>query len=179
VVNSSRLIAGCAGGGTSDGPHLLVAQVATPRVHANGLGWEGETVKAVREVVVIDPVDLQAIRETAERVGVETAEVPPFRGIRPVKASVLVVGERAAVGQVRAEVERRRGGLVFDLRVGAVRPIHRSRALGHGELEVVAADGLVRVGECDPELVAALTRLASGRGEKTVACVRDLVDAVS
>ena len=100
-------------------------------------------MEAVREVVVIDPVDLQAIRETAERVGVQTAEVPPFRGIQPVMASVLVVGERGAVGQVRAEVERRRGGLVFDLRVGAVRPIHRSRALGHGELKVVAADGTV------------------------------------
>ncbi|MEV6409913.1 hypothetical protein [Kribbella sp. NPDC051718] len=136
-------------------------------------------MEAVREVVVIDPVDLQAIRETAERVGAQTAEVPPFRGIQPVMASVLVVGERGAVGQVRAEIERRRGGLVFDLRVGAVRPIHRSRALGHRELKVVAADGMVTVAECDTELVAALTRLASGRGEKTVASVRDLVDTLS
>ncbi|GAA0948402.1 hypothetical protein GCM10009554_46000 [Kribbella koreensis] len=136
-------------------------------------------MEAVREVVVIDPVDLQAIRETAERVGVQTAEVPPFRGIQPVMASVLVVGERGAVGQVRAEVERRRGGLVFDLRAGAVRPIHRSRALGHGELKVVAADGMVKVAQCDAELVAALTKLASGRGEKTVASVRDLVDTLS
>jgi hypothetical protein len=90
-----------------------------------------------------------------------------------------VTGERGAVGQVRAEVERRRGGLVFDLRVGAVRPIHRSRTLGHGELKVVVADGMVRVAECDAELVAALTSLASGRGDTTVACVRDLVDALS
>ncbi|MFI5713999.1 hypothetical protein [Kribbella sp. NPDC051620] len=136
-------------------------------------------MEAVREVLVIDPVDLQAIRETAERVGARTAEVPPFRGIRPVMASVLVTGERGAVRQVRAEVERRRGGLVFDLRVGAVRPIHRSRALAHGELKVVAADGTVRVAECDAELVAALTRLASGRGETTVANVRDLVGTLS
>ncbi|WP_328328558.1 hypothetical protein OHA70_03830 [Kribbella sp. NBC_00382] len=136
-------------------------------------------MEAVREVVVIDPVDLPAIRETAERVGVVTAEVPPFRGIRPVKASVLVVGEPGAVRQVRAEVDRRRGGLVFDLRLGAVRPIHRSRLLGHGELQVVAADGVVRVAECDAELIEALTRLASGRGEKTVACVRDLVNRLN
>lgn len=136
-------------------------------------------MEAVREVVVIDPVDLQAIRETAELVGVETAEVPPFRGIQPVMAAVLVVGEPGAVRQVRAEVDRRRGGLVFDLRVGAVRPIHRSRALGHGELHVVAADGTVRLAECDAELIAALTRLASGRGEKTVACVRDLVNRMN
>jgi hypothetical protein len=136
-------------------------------------------VEAVREVVVVDPVDLQAIRETAAEVGAEMAEVPPFRGIQAVMASVLVVGAPGAVGHVRAEVERRRGGLVFDLRVGAMRPIHRSRAVGHGELEVVAADGTVRLAEGGAALIEALTRLASGRGEKTVACVRDLVNRMS
>jgi hypothetical protein len=136
-------------------------------------------VEAVREVVVVDPVDLQAIREAAERVGVEAAEVPPFRGIRAVMASVLVVGDPGAVREVRAEADRRRGGLVFDLRAGAVRPIHRSRALGHEELKVVAADGTVRVADCDAGLIEALTRLASGRGEKTVACVHDLVNRMS
>jgi hypothetical protein len=68
---------------------------------------------------------------------------------------------------------------VFDLRVGAMRPIHRSRALSHGELKVVAADGTVRLAESSAGLIEALTRLASGRGEKTVACVRDLVNRMS
>ncbi|NEA37484.1 hypothetical protein [Streptomyces sp. SID13031] len=131
------------------------------------------SAEAVREVVVVDPVDLEAIRETARQAGVELADVPPFRGIQTVMASVLVVGDVGAVDLVREEVERRRGGLVFDLRAGALRPIHRSRALRHGELEVVAVDGVLRIADCDGELIAALTRLASGRGEKTVAMVEE------
>ncbi|MEV8375223.1 hypothetical protein AB0P21_20990 [Kribbella sp. NPDC056861] len=122
---------------------------------------------------MIDPVDLEEIRETARRAGAEMAEVPPFRGIETVMTSLLVVGDAAAVGVVQDEVERRRGGLVFDLRVGAIRPIHRSRALRQGELKVVAVDGVVRIERCDSEVIAALTRLASGRGEKTVAMVNE------
>jgi hypothetical protein len=129
--------------------------------------------EVVREVVVIDPVDLEEIRETARRAGAEMAEVPPFRGIETVMTSLLVVGDAAAVGLVQAEVERRRGGLVFDLRVGAIRPIHRSRALRQGELKVVAVDGVVRIEQCDGELISALTKLASGRGAKTVAMVNE------
>ncbi|WBQ06730.1 hypothetical protein [Kribbella sp. CA-293567] len=127
----------------------------------------------VREVVVIDPVDLEKIRDAARRAGAETAEVPPFRGIGTVMTSLLVVGDAVAVGRVRDEVERCRGGLVFDLRSGAIRPIHRSRALRYGELTVIAVDGVIQIPRYDGEVVAALTRLASGRGETTVAMVNE------
>jgi len=129
--------------------------------------------QAVREVVVIDPVDLEEIRETARRAGARLAEVPPFRGIETVMTSLLLVGDAMAVGRVQEEVERRRGGLVFDLRVGAMRPIHRSRAVAYGELAVYAVDGVARIERCGGELIAALTKLASSRGEKTVAMVKE------
>jgi hypothetical protein len=133
-------------------------------------------VEAVREVVVIDPVDLQAIRRTAEEVGAELAEVPPFRGIEPVTAALLLVGAPGAVEAVQLEIERRKGGLVFDLRAGAVRPIHRSKAVAYGEATVFALDGVVRIPEYSGQQAAALTRLASGRGAKTVALVHDAID---
>jgi len=127
----------------------------------------------VREVVVVEAVDLGGIRETAGRAGVEVAEVPPFRGIAVVTTALLLVGSSVAVAQVQGEIERRRGGQVFDLRAGAARPIHRTKALRYGEVRIVAADGEVRCR--GGEVTAVLTRLASGRGEKTVALVLDTI----
>ncbi len=122
---------------------------------------------------MVEPVDLGVIREAAGRVGVEVAEVPPFRGIAVVTTALLLVGSRVAVAQVQEEVERRRGGQVFDLRADAARPIHRTKALRYGEVKIVAVDGEVRCR--GGELIAVLTRLASGRGEKTVALVLDAI----
>lgn len=182
VVSSNRPIAGvCKGQRTPAIAHLPVAQVPPPaptqtalnRAHATVLNWGDMSV--IREVVVVDPADLEAIRQAASTVGVELVEVPPFRGIEPVMTTVLLVGSPVAVAQVRLEIERLRGGQVFDLRVGAPRPIHRTKALSFGEVRILAADGDVWVARGGGELIAALTRVASGRGEKTVAMVLDTI----
>ncbi|WP_020392603.1 hypothetical protein [Kribbella catacumbae] len=54
-------------------------------------------------------------------------------------------------------------------------PAPTQRALSFAEVRIVAADGDVWVARGGGELIAALTRLASGRGEKTVAMVLDTI----
>lgn len=138
-----------------------------------------ESAEAVRELVMVDPVDLEAIRETARLVGAELAEMPPIRGIHAVTTAVLLVGVPRAVTQVQQEIERRKGGAVFDLRVGATRPIYRTKRLRQGTADVLTMDGRMRIAGCGADVNLALTQLASWRGPKTVGMVLDAVGTLA
>ncbi len=142
------------------------------------------TEEASRQVVLIEPDDQAEARALAARAGVEVVEIPPFKGgVDPATVGLLLIGLPATVAAVGQEIERLRGGQVFDLRPGAARPVYRSRQLTYGLITVYAADGSVQITSYKPttilaELTAALTQLSNRAGDKTTASVRETVESL-
>jgi hypothetical protein len=120
----------------------------------------------VDEIVVVDADELESVREIAAAHGVEFQEVPR-RGFEPVTTVTLVlIGTALAIGAVTAELERRKGGQVIDLRRGAPKQFYRDKGVVFGLVIIVSEDGTVTVDVKEPkqlfgEVVEAVTKLAA------------------
>lgn len=139
--------------------------------------------EATREILVIDLDELGEVETLAAEHGVEVTKIPPFRGMDAETVALLLVGVAAAIAALGQELERRRGGQVFDLRPGAARPIYRTKDLGYGFVTIFAADGTVRIAQYQPktivgELTAALGSLGSDDRQTTVDEVVEAIESV-
>lgn len=126
-----------------------------------------------REILLIEPNELNEVMTLAADHGVEVTKIPPFRGMDAETVALLLVGLTGAIAALGQEIERRRGGQVFDLRSGATKPMYRTQDLGYGFVTIFAADGTVRITQYQPttivgELTAALSSLGSDNRPTTV-----------
>jgi hypothetical protein len=115
--------------------------------------------------VRIDGVeDLDAARETAEATGIDLQEAPGEgagvdEAIAPIAAVLIGAGVAAAAKFIASWWEKRRGGLVVDLRQGAKDQIYREKDVPWGFILVFpAAGGEVKI-ETKDEPKDAIERL--------------------
>jgi hypothetical protein len=104
----------------------------------------------VEELAVIDLEELVEAQRIAAENGVEVEEFE-VAGIEPVTTvTLLLVGSSLAVATVLHILDKRKGGQVVDLRVGAPKMFYRSRDLIYGLVTIIAADGKVTVEVKEP-----------------------------
>ena len=102
------------------------------------------------EFVVIEPEDLEYVRQAAVDNGVSIEEIPS-EGFEPITTVTLaLLGASAAVATVLHLIERRKGGQVIDLRPGAPKPIYRTPDLQFGLVLIHRLDGTVSVEVKEP-----------------------------
>ena len=105
----------------------------------------------VREFVVVDKADRDALIELAKSEGVTATEIDEDDFVDPATASFILLGASAAVGTVVYLLEVRKGGQVFDNRPKAPRPEYRSKDIAYGYVKIVAPDGKVTVEVKEPK----------------------------
>ncbi len=122
-----------------------------------------------QSVVVLEPSQVQSVRELAAAHGVEVEQVPSL-GLEPVATVTLVLmGAAAAVGAVLHILEQRKGGQVIDLRAGAPKAFYRTPDVVYGTVVIVAQDGTVTVEVKEPDgmfgkVISTLPELLAGGG---------------
>ena len=131
------------------------------------------------EVVVVDPGDVDYLREVASENAVEATPLPQA-GFEPITTlTFALMGSAFAVATVLYLVDRRKGGQVIDLRPGATKSIYRSTEVVYGLVVIIALDGSVRIEVREPkgmfgavnELVVGLVGELGGKDVKAVAQV--------
>lgn len=105
----------------------------------------------VQQIVEITKEEMELLSEIAESEGV-AVEIIETTGFEPISTVTLaLVGSALAVGSVVYWLERRKGGQVVDLRLGADRPVYRNKDLAYGLVLIYLADGQVRVEVKEPK----------------------------
>jgi hypothetical protein len=101
-------------------------------------------------ILVVDPEDLDYVREVAAEHGVEIEQMP-VRGIEPVSTITLILlGGSLAVGTVVYLLDKAKGGQVIDLREGVQRKFYRTDDVAYGLVVIIASDGKVTVEVKEP-----------------------------
>lgn len=94
-----------------------------------------------------------------------------------VSLSIMLIGGSLAVSTVAYFIEQRKGGQVFDMRPDAGRRAYRSPDIAFGYVQVILADGTVRVEVKEPkgmfgqvlDSLALIVRESAGVGAKDLA----------
>lgn len=141
------------------------------------------TEDVVREVTIVEAADLDEIRALAAAEGVDIQEVPSLQ-LEPITTITLIlIGSALAVATVMSVIERRKGGQVIDLRLGAPKALYRDKNVAFGLVVILAEDGGVAVEVKQPkemfaQVVEALTKLLAELAKTPIETVLDTVSAV-
>lgn len=139
-----------------------------------------DPMESIEEVLMVPAEDIEHLRESSKRHGVDLSESKPL-GIEPVGTiAVVLVGGVLAVNAVSRLLEERKGGQVIDMRPSATRTVFRSRDVQYGLIVVLASDGTVTVRATDPQnglssVIESLRGLATGEGGANIDTVEQAV----
>jgi hypothetical protein len=100
--------------------------------------------------IVVDPADIDDVRKLAMDNNAEV-EVVDQEGFTGFEVLLVIIGANAAVDKVLDEIDRRKGGQVFDLRPGAPRLAYRTTDVMYGFVAIIGADGSVNVEVKEPK----------------------------
>jgi hypothetical protein len=111
-----------------------------------------DQVDVVRKEIEVSPEELELLREDARRhPGTEIEVVDEPEGIAPLLIVAVIGGAAFVGGTIDYIIDRRRGGMVIDLREGAPRREYRSKEVRYGLVVIYAADGTVKVEVHEPK----------------------------